>query len=93
MTGEQLFKYADRFALRSEARGEGTQWPTFRQIAKRFKVRHYEIEDAVESSQGSDWIRGGYFGVAVGVQIQGVGYAEHDTRGEYQVEAYGRQSE
>lgn len=38
MTPDELFNYADRFARRSEAEGKGTQYPTFRQAAKRFKV-------------------------------------------------------
>ena len=86
MKPAELFRYADRFASRHEAKGKGTVFPTFRQIAKRFRVRYDEIEDAVADGQCSDEC-GSYFGVSIGVQIQGVGYAEHGTRGEYQVEA------
>jgi hypothetical protein len=89
MTPQELFKYADRFASRSEAKDQGTQYPTFREIAKRFKVTYDEIEDVVASGQGMDGC-GDYFGVSIGVQIQGVGYAEHGSRGEWQVEAQPR---
>lgn len=86
MTPEALFKYADGFARRAEAKGDGTQYPTFRQVAKRFGVKYDDIEDAVADGQGRDGC-GSYFGVAIGVQIQGVGYGVHGTRGEYLVEA------
>jgi hypothetical protein len=86
MKPEELFKYADRFATRAEAKGLGTQYPTFRQIAKRFRVNYDQIEDAVSDGQGNEEC-GSYFGVAIGVQIRGVGYAEHNSRGEYFVEA------
>ena len=87
MTPEALYKYAANFARRSEATDKGTVWPTFRQIAKRFGVKYDDIEDAVNDGQGRDGC-GEYFGVSIGIAIQGVGYAQHDTRGEYVVEAY-----
>ncbi len=86
ITPETLFTYVLRFAKRSEDSGNGTQYPTFRQITNRFHVNYDQIEDAVNDGQGREGC-GSYFGVSVGVQIQGAGYAEHATRGEYQVEA------
>lgn len=83
MTPQMLFDYVDRFATRAEKRDEGTQYPTFRQIQKRFHVSYDAIEDAVADGQGI----GQYFGVAIGVQIRGFGYAQSEHRGEYQVEA------
>ena len=86
MTSQELFKYADSFARRSEVAGYGTKYPTFRQVANRFKVTYDQIEDAVADGQCRDGC-GQYFGVSIGIAISGVGYAEHDTRGEYEVEA------
>lgn len=87
MTPANLYAYAYKVAKRSEARGEGTQYPTFRQVAKRFKVKYDDIEDAVSDGQGRNDC-GEYFGVGIGVAISGCGYRQHDTRGEYEVEAY-----
>lgn len=83
VTPEALFRYADRFARRSESKGNGTQNPTMRQTAKRFRCRYDDIESACDCYQGP-----GYLGIAVGFAIQGVGTASFDSRGECQVEAY-----
>ena len=83
MTPEQLFTYADRFASRAENAGKGTQYPTLRQTAKRFKVTYDEIEQVADDYQGD-----GYLGIACAVGISGVGSAAIEPRGEHLVEAY-----
>ena len=82
MTPEQLFAYADRFARRSGTAGKGTQYPTYRQITKRFKVKHDDIEEAIEDYQGD-----GYLGSVVGYRVGGGMYAI-SVRGQRKVEAY-----
>lgn len=82
MTPEELFKYADRFARRAENAGKGTKYPTFRQAAKRFKVRISDVEDAC-----NDWCGEGYMGAIVAIRV-GSGVGGIDSTGDYQVEAY-----
>ena len=86
LTAQQLFNYANKFARRSESKGNGTQYPTFRQVAKRFKVSYDQIEDAIADGQGRSGC-GDYFGAGIGIQIPGVGYLVYSARGEYIVEA------
>lgn len=85
MTPEELFGYADRFARRSEEAEKGTKYPTFRQVAKRFKVTYDEIETVIDDYQGD-----GYLGMAVGMQVGGMGGGTYrfESRGQYLVEAY-----
>lgn len=83
MTPEQLFDFANGFARRAETAGAGTTYPTFRDAAKRFKVRHDEIEQACQ-----DWDQsGGYMQPAVGVGGSG-GATAFACRGDWLVEAY-----
>ena len=81
---DAVFSYARRFADRSEAAGRGTQFPTVRMAAKRFRCRQQDILSAVEASSFS----GGYLGLAVGTQISGGGHAEFDSPADYEIEAY-----
>jgi hypothetical protein len=83
-TAQQVFDYADRFARRHEARGDGTKYPTLRQTAKRFRCKIADIEDAVESHAYD----GAYLGIAVALGIPGVGSRAFDCRGDCLVEAY-----
>jgi hypothetical protein len=83
-TAQQVFDYADRFARRRERAGKGTQYPTLRDAARRFRCRIGDIEDAVESSDFED----GYLGIAVALGIPGVGSRGFDCRGDCLVEAY-----
>lgn len=82
LTQEQLFKYADDYARERENEGKGTQYPTFKQVAKRFKVSYDHIEALCESYDG-----GGYMGAIVGFGSNG-GYAAIEKKDDYQVEAY-----
>lgn len=79
---DELFKYATAFAQRSEAKGKGTVYPTFRQAANRFRTTLDAIEQAC-----SDWDSSkGYMQPAVAVRSgNGVGELE---RGQWMVEAY-----
>ena len=82
MTPEELFAYVDRFARRAEKAGKGTQYPTYRQVAKRFNVKHDDIEEAIDDYQGD-----GYLGSVVGYRTGG-GWYGIETRGARKVEAY-----
>lgn len=83
ITPQALFKYATEYAAKAEAEGRGSSYPTFREVAKRFKVNHDEIEQAC-----ADWDQSnGYMQPAVGVR-SGAGVAAYEHRGDYLVEAY-----
>lgn len=82
MTPDELFKFAVKFRQEAEASDQGSQHPTFRQVARRFRVTHDQIEQACE-----DWQGDGYMCPAVGFR-SGSGYATFSTRGEHLVEAY-----
>lgn len=83
MTPEQLFQYADQYARKAEAEGQGTQYPTFRQTARRFRVSHAAIEQACD-----DWDQTkGYLVPAVGVRC-GAAIGTFASKGDWLVEAY-----
>lgn len=83
VSAQALFDWANRFARKREAKGHGTQYPTFRQAATRFRVTHDELELTIGEYHGE-----GYLGMAVGFGISGVGIAGIRTRGDYLIEAY-----
>ena len=81
-----LFDYARRYADRAEQTGRGTEFPTVRMAAKRFRCTQQAIVDAVEGGVWpSDDVE--YFGLAVGIQAGG-GYGVFDSVGDYEIEAY-----
>ncbi len=84
---EDLFRYADRYARRAEAAGKGTQYPTFRMAAKRFRVPMDEIEQACADYQGDGYMQPAT-GYGVGGNVGMRGAARIATRGEWLVEAY-----
>lgn len=79
---DALFQYAIGHARRAEAAGRGTQFPTFRKAAQRFRTTLDAIEDAVQDYHGP-----GYMGMVVGIAGNGA-YGSFNSRGDYQVEAY-----
>lgn len=79
---DDLFKYADRFARRSERAGKGTEYPTLRQCARRFKCSHEDIVLSVEDGPS----HAGYLGIVAGVRAHD-GIAEYEGL-DRQVEAY-----
>lgn len=80
----QLFDYCSAFADKAEAAGQGTAWPTIRDVKRRFPGTTYEdIEDAVALYDGE-----GYLGIATGVGIPGVGQARVKSESKLVVEAY-----
>jgi hypothetical protein len=82
LTPKDLFDWADEYARSSEARGNGTRYPTLRMAARRYGTSQARIEELLE--EGTDE---GYLGLAVGIRTaSGVGAFE--TRGECLVEAY-----
>ena len=83
LTPEKLFDYADKYARKHEDTGKGTQFPTMRKAAKRFRCKLSDIEDAV-----NDYYGDGYMGIVVAVGMSGVGYAEIDIKGDQYIEAY-----
>lgn len=83
MTPEQLFQYANQYARKAEADGKGTKYPTFRETAQRFRVKHADIEQACE-----DWDQSnGYLAPAVGVRC-GAAIGTFTSKGDWLVEAY-----
>lgn len=82
MTPDELFTFAFKFCKDAEDADQGTKYPTFRQVAGRFKVTYDQIEQACE-----DWQGDAYMAPAVGIR-SGSGYATFATRGEHLVEAY-----
>jgi hypothetical protein len=83
VTAQKVFDYADRYARQHEKVGRGTQYPTVRQAARRFKVPQSVIVDIVE---GAD-IKDAYFGIAVALGISGVGHYALEG-GDQLIEAY-----
>ena len=60
----ELFSYASEYATTPAAKAIGAQYPTFRDVAKRFKVTYDQIEQTCE-----DWDhRQGYMQPAIGGQ-------------------------
>lgn len=80
---EAIFKYADKYARRHEAAGNGTRYPTVRQAARRFKVPQSVIRGTVEGA----YIEGTYFALATALGIPGVGAYEL-AEADHQIEAY-----
>ncbi len=55
ISSQDLFKYARRYAQRAERKGHGTQFPTFREAARRFRVTLDAVEGAIDGhTQGLD---------------------------------------
>jgi len=71
-------RYCWRYQKRCEEQGKGTQYRTFRMIAKRFGLPHAEIELLADDSENLDCLS------AVG--ISGVGYADIEQRGDWMIE-------
>lgn len=83
MTPDQLFQYATEYARQAEADDKGTKYPTFREVARRFRVNHDAIEQACD-----DWDQSqGYMKPAVGVRA-GNSVGSFATKGQWLVEAY-----
>jgi len=82
---DTLFSYVQNFARKNEEAGRGTQYPTFRQAAKRMKCTYDELQQLIDDYQGE-----GYMGAATGFQVGGMGGGHYhiETRGSYLVEAY-----
>jgi hypothetical protein len=70
--------------LRAYAKGYSetkhhSEWPTVRELARRYRCTQQEVIDAAEQD-GMD--------VIVGVQVPGVGYAAEERIGDYRIEWY-----
>lgn len=82
MTPDQLFNYAVGYAAKSVANGKGTQYPSFRDAARRFRVKQSDIEDACNDYSGKHYMQ-----PAVGIRAGGSGVGDLEG-GDRQVEAY-----
>ena len=82
MTPDELFNYAVNFCQAAEEGGRGSMYPTFRQVASKFKVTYDQIEQACD-----DWQADAYMAPAVGMR-SGTGVFSFSSRGEHLVEAY-----
>lgn len=80
---ESLFKYVTEQAAKSVEAGNGSQYPTFREIKSHFKTTYAEIEIACEEWDQSR----GYMQPAVGFR-SGSSVGKYKCVGDYQVEAY-----
>jgi hypothetical protein len=87
-----IFNYARRFADKAERSGRGTEFPTIRQAARRFRCPQQAVMEVVECADASCIPGAEYFGLAVGVQISGGGCRGYDSEGDYQIEAYRKDS-
>ena len=76
ITGDALYRYATKFFKRND------KFPTFKQVARRFRCRYDDIEEACDDYHGI-----GYLGVAIGIQVNGA-IGQFESRGQYEVEAY-----
>jgi hypothetical protein len=83
ISAQALFDFASDYARRSEAADKGTQYPTLRVVARRFRVTHDQIEDACNEWDSKE----GYLGIAVGFRT-GAGWGSYANRGDCLVEAY-----
>ncbi len=87
-TGKQVWKWANKKIRASEAAGNGTECPTFREAGKRFGCSYDDLEYAISDPPDE----ADYFNLAcaMGVGMGGGfnGYFEFDTRGEWLIEAY-----
>lgn len=82
MTPDELFTYAVQFCHDAETAGQGSKYPTFRQVATKFNVTFDQIEQACDNWQGD-----AYMAPAVGLR-SGDGVTTFTARGEHLVEAY-----
>lgn len=78
----ELFEYAKRYAARSEARGQGTAYPTIRACARYLRITQAEVESLIDDYSGP-----GYLGRIVAFSTYG-GVGEIKGAANYQVEAY-----
>lgn len=78
-----LFDFAVAHNAEALKEDRSNVYPSFREVAKRFKVTHDQIEQACEDWDSSQ----GYMGTVVGIRA-GSGIAAIKHRGEYLVEAY-----
>lgn len=82
MTPGELYTYAVQFCHDAEATGQGSKYPTFRQVATRFNVTYEQILQACDNWQGDACMA-----PAVGLR-SGDGVATFSARGEHMFEAY-----
>jgi hypothetical protein len=82
ITPESLFKYVEGYTRRALKTDKREVFPTFREVAKRFRCKYDDIEATVE-----DYCGDGYMGVAIGIQVNGA-IGLYESRGQYYVEAY-----
>jgi len=82
LTAAKLFEYANRYAREHEASGHGTQYPTLRMVARRFRVTLDQIEDLT-----NEGVEDGYLGIGVALG-NAVGAGMIEPRGQQLVEAY-----
>jgi len=81
-----LFDYATAFCKESEAKDRGSDYPTFREAAKKFKVRISDIQDALENFRNDNQDER-YMDAMVGMRC-GAGIVSFERMGDYKVEAY-----
>lgn len=85
LTAARLWTWARRRAHAAEAADLGTQYPTMREAARRFRCGLDDIELYAGDDPGGD---DRYLGIAVAEGIPGVGSADIEPSGAWLVEAY-----
>lgn len=84
LNSNKLFEYAMQFCKDSIANGKGSDFPTFRQVARKFRVKLEEVQNAIDdfSADGKK-----YMETIVGIQT-GAGHGYFDKVSDYKVEAW-----
>jgi len=84
VNSNDLFNYALQFCKDSIAKDRGSDFPTFREVAKKFRVRMAAIQEAIEDFEND---RNRYMDTIVGVRC-GAGIGSFKNMGDYKVEAW-----
>lgn len=84
LDSEKLFEYAFQFCKDSIANGNGSDYPTFREVARKFKVKQETVQDAIDDFHTRD---SRYMDTIVGIRtFSGIGC--FGKIGDYKVEAW-----
>lgn len=84
LDSNKLFEYAMQFCKDSIANGKGSDFPTFREVSRKFRVKLEEVQNAIDdfSANGQQ-----YMDAIVGIKT-GAGYGTFDNVGDHKVEAW-----
>lgn len=81
-----LFAYAVEFSKKSVSDGLGSQYPTFSEVARKFRVKLQDVQDSIDDFKNENQDNR-YMDAIVGIGNANGTYA-FTKLGEYRVEAY-----